>query len=158
MSLELTVQRATAAATPDDETLRRAGAAALSGRCGHAQLCIRIVDEAEGGDLNQRYRGGCGATNVLSFGYDVAAPGQGLLGDLVLCAPVVAREAGEQGKDAAAHWSHLVVHGVLHLLGYDHIADDEAETMQAQECAVLATLGIADPYQPESVRAAGAPG
>ena len=111
------------------------------------ELSIRIVDTKEGRTLNRDYRGKDYATNVLSFPVELP-PGVKLplIGDLVICAPVVAREAKEQGKPARNHWAHMTVHGVLHLLGYDHIDDDEAEAMEALETRILAGLGIDDPY------------
>ena len=111
------------------------------------ELSIRIVDTAEGRALNCDYRGKDYATNVLSFEAELP-PGLKLplIGDLAICAPVVAREAAEQGKRERDHWAHLTVHGVLHLLGYDHIEDADAEVMEALETRVLADLGIADPY------------
>jgi len=111
------------------------------------ELSIRIVDTKEGRMLNRDYRGKDYATNVLSFPVELP-PGVKLplIGDLVICAPVVAREAKEQGKPARNHWAHMTVHGVLHLLGYDHIDDDEAEAMEALETRILAGLGIDDPY------------
>jgi len=111
------------------------------------ELNILIVGSAEGRRYNREFRGRDYATNVLSFPYE-AAPGEhsGLLGDLVICAPVVAREAREQHKDPRDHFAHLTIHGALHLLGYDHETDADAERMEALERAVLATLGIADPY------------
>ena len=111
------------------------------------ELSIRIVDIAEGRALNRDYRGKDYATNVLSFPAELP-PGVSLplIGDLAICAPVVAREAAEQGKDPRDHWAHMTVHGVLHLLGYDHIQDSEAEAMEALETRILAGLGIADPY------------
>jgi probable rRNA maturation factor len=111
------------------------------------ELSIRIVDTREGRTLNREYRGKDYATNVLSFPVELP-PGVHLplIGDLVICAPVVAREATEQGKLARDHWAHMTVHGVLHLLGYDHIEDGEAEAMEALETRILAGLGIADPY------------
>ena len=128
-------------------------AAALAG-AGHrqaAELSIRIVDANEGRALNSRYRHKDHATNVLSFPADlpdgIELP---LLGDLVICAPVVAREAVEQGKPARNHWAHLTVHGVLHLLGHDHLKPTEAERMEALETRILAGLGIPNPYQPSA--------
>ncbi|WP_435102040.1 rRNA maturation RNase YbeY [Arhodomonas sp. AD133] len=132
---------------PDDADFRRWVAAALDGRRDEAELSVRVVDEGEGRELNATYRGRDYATNVLSFpaelpeGVDLP-----MLGDLVICAPVVAREADEQGKPPIAHWAHMVVHGVLHLLGFDHIDEHEAETMEALEREILAGLGYADPY------------
>lgn len=122
--------------------------AALAGRCEEGQLTVRIVDEAEGAALNEAYRHKTGPTNVLSFpaGKDDFLPVP-LLGDIVICAPVVEREAREQGKRAEAHWAHMVIHGVLHLLGYDHVEADEAQVMEALETAILERLGFPDPYQ-----------
>lgn len=133
------------AAVPDPHQFHRWATAALQGR--HAELGIRVVDEDEGRRLNLRYRGRDKPTNVLSFPADLP-PGVDLplLGDLVICAPVVIREAGEQNKDVTAHWAHLTVHGVLHLLGYDHETSVEAGLMEEQERRVLAGLGFSDPY------------
>lgn len=112
------------------------------------ELSIRIVDTKEGRTLNREYRGKDYATNVLSFPVELP-PGitLPLIGDLAICAPVVAKEAKEQGKNPRDHWAHMTVHGVLHLLGYDHIDDAEAEAMEALETRILAGLGIADPYE-----------
>jgi len=113
-----------------------------------AQVNIVIVGAREGRSFNQRYRDKDYATNVLSFGYE---PRRGedvrLLGDLVICAPVVAREAREQGKVPAHHYAHLAIHGVLHLLGYDHEVPAQAEQMERLERRVLAKLRIPDPYR-----------
>jgi probable rRNA maturation factor len=150
LTLDLEVQRAaTAEDLPTDVQLQHWAEAALAGRPGPAELVIRIVDELEGADLNERYRHKSGATNVLSFPFVPPPPVQSsLLGDLVICAPVVAREAAQQGKTPVAHWAHLVVHGVLHLLGHDHQSDREAQAMESLERAVLADLGLPDPYAP----------
>ncbi|PWW16023.1 MULTISPECIES: rRNA maturation RNase YbeY [Pseudidiomarina] len=112
-----------------------------------SEMTIRVVDSDEGLQLNHDYRGKDYATNVLSFPFEspVPLPLQ-LLGDLVICAPVVSREATEQNKPLVAHWAHLVVHGTLHLLGYDHIEDQQAEQMEQLERDILAGLGYADPY------------
>ena len=112
-----------------------------------AEVTVRIVDEAESNELNLTYRGKDKPTNVLSFPFE-APPGieLPLLGDLVICRQVVEREAAEQGKPLMAHWAHMVVHGSLHLLGYDHIEDDEAEEMEALERDIMQELGFADPY------------
>ena len=110
-------------------------------------IALRFVDADEGQALNRDYRGKDYATNVLSFVYD---DGPRIAGDLVVCAPVVEREAAEQGKPPAAHYAHLVVHGVLHLLGYDHEAGEaDARQMEDKERTILASLGFDDPYQAE---------
>ncbi|MFK5734909.1 rRNA maturation RNase YbeY [Pseudomonas urmiensis] len=146
--LELDLQRATDTAAPDDAAFRRWCELALRQRSADSEMTIRLVDEAEGRELNHTYRHKDYATNVLSFPADV--PDElldiPLLGDLVICVPVVEREAAEQGKALEAHWAHLVIHGCLHLLGYDHIEDDEAEEMEALERTLLAELGHPDPY------------
>lgn len=111
------------------------------------ELTLRIVDAAESQALNNTYRGKDKPTNVLSFPFD--GPKDiplALLGDLVICAPIVAQEAAEQNKPISAHWAHMVIHGSLHLLGYDHIEEQDAATMEALEVHILAKLGIADPY------------
>lgn len=132
---------------PAAASFRKWAAAAAKGRIRKADLAIRLVDEKEGRALNRHYRGKDHATNVLSFPADlpegVSLP---LLGDLVICAPVVAREAAEQGKPLAAHYAHLTVHGVLHLLGLDHEDAREAEAMEQIERDILAALGFPDPY------------
>jgi len=136
---------------PAAASFRKWVAAALDSRIRDADLAIRIVGDDEGRALNRHYRGKDYATNVLSFPADmpeglpkgVKLP---LLGDLVICAPVVAREAIEQKKTLAAHYAHLTVHGALHLLGWDHEDDRDAECMEQLERDILATLGVADPY------------
>ena len=130
--------------------------AALSGagRRFDSEVAIQLVDAAEGQAMNRQYRGKDYATNVLSFPADLP---EGLpedfdfpqLGDLVICAPVVAREAAEQGKALGDHYAHLTIHGVLHLLGFDHVEEAEAEEVEALERQILASLGIADPYAGE---------
>lgn len=132
---------------PNDDELRCWVQTALSDQ-GAVMVNVRIVDEAEGWALNKQWRQRDSATNVLSFPAD-APPVGGLrvLGDVVLCAPVVQREAVEQGKEVAHHWAHLLIHGLLHLLGFDHIDAARAEEMEAREVELLAGLGIPDPYQ-----------
>lgn len=113
----------------------------------NAELCIRIVNEKESAQLNQHYRHKTGATNVLSFPADVPARlAIPLLGDIVICAAVVNREAVEQGKSRAAHWAHMVVHGNLHLQGFDHVKNRDAVEMEALESKILRKLGFNNPY------------
>ncbi|PSV17594.1 rRNA maturation RNase YbeY [Photobacterium leiognathi subsp. mandapamensis] len=112
-----------------------------------AEVTIRLVDEAESHELNLEYRGKDRPTNVLSFPFE-APPGieLELLGDLIICRQVVEKEALEQNKPLKAHWAHMVVHGSLHLLGYDHIEDDEAEEMEGLETEIMQNMGFVDPY------------
>jgi probable rRNA maturation factor len=139
---------------PDQQQLRAWAEATLAfeGRSG-AALCMRVVDEEEGRNLNARFRGIDRATNVLSFAADQEGLPEELtpLGDILLCAPVVVQEAQQQRKPVSDHWAHLVVHGVLHLLGYDHESEDEARTMEGREIDVLERLGIPNPYRQPQV-------
>ncbi len=111
-----------------------------------AELALRVVDEAEGRTLNRDYRGKDYATNVLTFAYGAAGEMGRLSGDIVICAPVAAREAAEQGITLEAHFAHLTVHGMLHLQGYDHETDAEAGTMESIESFIMRRLGYSDPY------------
>jgi probable rRNA maturation factor len=144
VSIEYAVPRA---GLPAAVSFRKWVGAALAGRIREADLAIRIVGTKEGRALNRHYRGKDYATNVLSFPAElpegVKLP---LLGDIVLCAPVVAREAREQKKPLGAHYAHLTVHGTLHLLGWDHEDAREAEAMEQLEREILAEMGIEDPY------------
>jgi probable rRNA maturation factor len=150
--LELDLQVASEAADlPAESDFRRWSELALRQRSADSELTIRIVDEDEARELNNTWRHKDYATNVLSFPADIPdglldIP---LLGDLVICAAVVAREAAEQEKALQAHWAHLVIHGCLHLLGYDHIEDAEAGEMETLERNLLAELGHPDPYNDE---------
>jgi probable rRNA maturation factor len=140
--LSLSVQYAVAGDDlPARSLLRRWAAAALAN---DAVVTLRLVDNAEGETLNRSYRRKSGPTNVLSFVYD-NRPGM-VHGDVVLCLPLLRQEAAEQGKTLAAHCAHLVVHGMLHLQGYDHRRAGQAARMEAREVAILAALGVADPY------------
>lgn len=149
MNVSLDVQVASSSIwLPAQASLQAWCELALRQRTSPSELCIRLVDEEEGRELNLQWRGKDYATNVLSF---VAEIPDGildipLLGDLVICAPVVEREAAEQDKEREAHWAHMVIHGCLHLLGYDHLEDAEAEEMEQLERQLLAELGYADPY------------
>jgi len=112
-----------------------------------SELTIRIVDDAESKELNMQYRGNDKPTNVLSFPFEAPPHIElNLLGDLVICAPTVAEEAREQQKSELSHWAHMVVHGTLHLQGYDHIDDKEAEEMENLEIEILNSLGFSNPY------------
>jgi probable rRNA maturation factor len=113
-----------------------------------SEVVLRIVDESESAELNGFYRHQSGPTNVLSFPFEVpeGIPNQ-LLGDVVICATVVEREAREQGKEFEAHWAHMVVHGLLHLQGYDHLEEDDAVVMESKETAILKKLGFPNPYE-----------
>lgn len=115
-----------------------------------AEVTVRLVDEQESRELNRDYRGKDKPTNVLSFPFE-APPGieLDLLGDLIICRQVVEREASEQDKPLKAHWAHMVVHGSLHLLGYDHIEDDQAEEMESLESEIMQGIGFNDPYLAE---------
>jgi len=148
MRLFLTVQRVSRArGLPGAASIADWARAALAGSgAGTAEITVRLVGEAESADLNKRYRGKRGATNVLSFTYDVAPGKAGLAGDLVICVPVVLREAAQQDKRPRAHWAHMLVHGILHLRGYDHLQESDAVIMEAQEVRVLKRLGFPDPY------------
>jgi len=127
----------------------------FKGRSIQVELTVRLVDKQESSELNQQYRQKTGPTNVLSFPFE-APPGYPettdyrLLGDIVICAPLVQQEAAQQRKTPRAHWAHLVVHGVLHLLGYDHQTTPQAEQMEQREILLLAHFNIANPYQPQA--------
>ena len=144
----------TAAQQPNDAAIEHCVSMVLAhtNRLGEVAVCI--VDEQTSAELNQRYRDKSGPTNVLSFPAlaegdlpeALAAELTSELGDLVICAAVVQREAEEQGKSLEAHWAHMIVHGVLHLLGFDHIQTSDAEQMEAQEIEILQKMGYPDPY------------
>ena len=133
---------------PTEQQLSQWASAAVRDERHESEVSIRIVDTEEGQELNLQWRGKDYATNVLSFPSDLPAELElPLLGDLVICAPVVEREAAEQKKTPLSHWAHMVIHGTLHLLGYDHIEDPDAEAMEALETEIMASLGFSDPYQ-----------
>ncbi len=144
-----------AAAIPGAARVLQWADAALAGRTDAAgvsvpELTVRFVDEAEGRALNLQYRGIDRATNVLSFPFE-APPGiaeaEALLGDVVVCVPIVVREAEAQHKSAEEHYAHMIVHGMLHLLGFDHLQDEQAAEMEAMESEILADLGYSNPYR-----------
>lgn len=162
--LEMSVQKAVshklAAALPKKKQLLHWARAALEG---DARVTVRFVDEEEGATLNQRYRQKDGPTNVLTFSYTVPAgasvfsqiedddpvlPAETVLcGDIVFCAPVVAKEAQAQGKTLEAHYAHLIIHAMLHLQGFDHESEADARTMEGRERMLMALLGFRDPYK-----------
>ncbi len=149
MSVEVDVQYAFMAdGLPSVSDIETWIGAVIRGRRENVQLTVRIVDEEEGTELNERWRRAHGPTTVLSFpseGLEAIAPD--LLGDVVICAPVVESEAREQGKSLTAHWTHMVIHGTLHLLGFDHVDEDHAREMELLEAQILQELGYADPYE-----------
>lgn len=135
---------------PTDAQLRKWAQLALSNQLDDAELTIRIVDSTEMAQLNETYRKKKGATNVLSFPFETPKEvvlDNTILGDIVICADVVNQEAKEQRKNAEEHWAHMVIHGVFHLLGYDHVKNKEAAIMEALEVAVLQQLGFSNPYE-----------
>ncbi len=145
--IDLQIATENSADLPTEQQIQQWANAAVRAENVEPEITVRIVDEAESHQLNLTYRGKDKPTNVLSFPFEcpdeVELP---LLGDLVICRQVVEREAQEQGKPLTAHWAHMVVHGSLHLLGYDHIEEDEAEEMESLESQIMRSLGFADPY------------
>ncbi|MGL4753403.1 MAG: rRNA maturation RNase YbeY [Aeromonadaceae bacterium] len=152
VTLDLQLACADSAGLPAEADFQRWLDAAILPFQQEAEVTVRVVDSAESHELNLTYRGKDKPTNVLSFPFE-CPPGVELplLGDLVICRQVVEQEAQEQNKPLLAHWAHMVVHGSLHLLGYDHIEDDEAEEMEALEIEFLAALGYANPYQDDEI-------
>jgi probable rRNA maturation factor len=148
-AVELVVQYALPSdGLPAQVDFERWVAAALADLGQAVEIVIRVVDKAESAELNKRYRAKHEPTNVLSFSFEapVGMDALALLGDIVICAPVVQHEAQQQGKSALAHWAHMIVHGVLHLRGYDHQTEQEAQEMEARERVILTGLGYGDPY------------
>lgn len=135
---------------PSEEQIQQWANAAVRAQTMEPEITVRIVDEAESHQLNLTYRGKDKPTNVLSFPFECPDEVElTLLGDLVICCQVVEQEAREQDKPLMAHWAHMVVHGCLHLLGYDHIEDAEAEEMESLETEIMLGLGFEDPYLAE---------
>lgn len=153
MLVDVEVQLVSASESmPDDQQFQLWTETVLAGKGTEFSLSIRVVDEDEARRFNLEYRGKDYATNVLSFPAELPEGlpqelRQSHLGDLLICSPVVKREAAEQCRAEADHWAHLVIHGVLHLLGHDHEEASEAEIMESLEIEILAGLGISDPYQ-----------
>ena len=141
-----------AGSIPSLEDVSKWASAALDKQRQHAELVVRVVEEDESATLNQTYRNKQGPTNVLSFPFEIPEGvdmEMDLLGDLVICAPVVEQQAREQGKTVQAHWAHMVVHGTLHLQGFDHLTDEEALVMESLEKEILTGMGFQAPYETE---------
>ncbi len=149
MSVTVDLQLAEGAGdAPSQDRFEAWALAAVAGRRGECELSVRVVGSDESRELNRRYRDKDRPTNVLAFPADMPpGPAEDLLGDLVICGDVVREEAAAQGKPEPNHWAHLVVHGTLHLLGYDHETQAGALEMEQLETAVLAGLGVPNPYQ-----------
>ncbi len=152
-SIQIAIQNASQASPiPRKSLIKQWVKAALAQKIQSAQITLRFVDTEEGQSLNRDYRQKDYATNVLTFTFDDELPpthSMPLLGDLVLCGAVIEREAYEQKKPLLAHYCHMIVHGALHLQGFDHLIDSEAETMEALETQIVTQLGYDDPYQSE---------
>lgn len=148
---QITIQHATnLSRVPTDTNLRNWAQLALLSKVEDAELTIRIVDIAEMTELNETYRKKKGPTNVLSFPFETPKDitlDTTILGDIIICADVVNQEAHDQHKNVEAHWAHMVIHGVFHLLGYDHVKDKEAAIMEALETATMQQLGFSNPYE-----------
>tara|TARA_R110000822_G_scaffold226254_14_gene359026 strand:+ start:7354 stop:7842 length:489 start_codon:yes stop_codon:yes gene_type:complete len=153
MNLTIDMENASSSPNvPDEKLVHQWVYAALAeintGGKDDLELSVRVVDEEESADLNQRYRHKQGATNVLSFPADLPDSLQlPLLGDLVICAQIVEREARQQDKSLDAHWAHMLIHGSLHLMGYDHIDDRDAEEMELLETKIITSLNFPPPYE-----------
>ena len=153
MSINIEIQRVCSLKSiPSDEKFQLWSEAVLKERITATELNIRIVEEHEIAELNKRYRGKNKSTNVLSFPFDAVTPDpMPILGDLVICAPLVAREAREQIKEIESHWAHLVVHGILHLLGYDHETVDDTKIMETLESEILTKMNYPAPYEIQTI-------
>ena len=148
MTLIVDIQMASASEeAPDPQSIERWIGAAIGDQRESTELSVRIVDAEEGQALNEQFRGSTGATNVLSFPFENESPEPlPLIGDIVICAPVVLKEASEQNKTLNAHWAHMIIHGVLHLLGYDHQNENDANLMESLETEIMQGLGFPPPY------------
>lgn len=148
MTIEVEVQRETSISSlPSDQQFEQWATAVLRSH-GEAELVIRLVDQEESRRLNEQFANRNKPTNVLSFPAGLPPSiGLPLLGDIVICAPLVEREAEDQNKTILAHWAHLTIHGILHLLGHDHQSEDEAADMEALETGLVQSFGFPDPYR-----------
>jgi len=152
MAIKVDLQNdAALASVPRKQQFQKWVAAALQESHSELEQTIRIVDETESRDLNSRFRDKDNATNVLAFPSDSDLLDYDCLGDLVICAPILVAEATTQGKPVEAHWAHLVVHGMLHLQGFDHNKDDETAQMEALEIKILIILGYTNPYNDSGI-------
>ncbi len=143
----VTVENHSTESAPSEDDIRRWISAALTNHRPESTIDVRLVDAAESAELNRHYRGKNGPTNVLAFAAELPAWLESpLLGDIVVCSPLVIAEARQQGKHVQAHWAHLLVHGTLHLLGYDHKTDKGASQMESLETRVLTALNFPPPY------------
>lgn len=151
MSIQLDIQMAIGeedAEPPSITQMQRWVELALKDRMREAEMTIRIVSETEITELNQQYRKKPGPTNILSFPFESAIELETpLLGDLVICASIVEEEAKQQNKSSQAHWAHMIIHGTLHLLGYDHLSESDANEMESEEIHLLQQLGFSNPYE-----------
>jgi probable rRNA maturation factor len=148
MTVTLDLQLACEGLVPEEKHFQRWVNAALAEVSEDCELSVRLVEVDECAELNSSYRGKTGPTNVLSFPFEAPIPmDPRLLGDLVICRAVVESEAQQQNKVVSDHWAHMVIHGCLHLLGYDHIKMDEAEQMETLEKTILQSLNIDNPYR-----------
>lgn len=148
MNVDLDVQREVDALPKDEDLLEWLKAILTFENHAATELTIRFVTEQEIADLNKQYRNKEGSTNILSFRFEIPDEVElNLLGDLVICADVVKKEAKQQHKEEISHWAHMVVHGTLHLLGYDHLTDEQANVMETKEIKILSQLGYTDPYR-----------
>jgi probable rRNA maturation factor len=153
MNLQIDISIASTEPTPQESDIKSWIIAALTDRQLDTEISVRLVGIEEMSQLNHDYRNKTGPTNVLSFPAglpeDLKLP---LLGDIVICTPIVLQEAVDQGKPAQAHWAHMTVHGTLHLLGYDHVEDEDALVMESMETAILASLHFPCPYGADVLR------
>lgn len=148
MKIILDVQREVEVLPKDDDLQKWLKETLEFEQHGDVELTIRFVSEIESAELNEKYRDKKEPTNVLSFPFEVPDELElNLLGDLVICSDVVKKEALEQSKEELAHWAHMVIHGTLHLLGYDHLTSSDADVMEAKEIKILSQLGYPDPYR-----------
>ena len=148
MDVDLDIQREVVGLPKDQELVKWVKEVLTFEQHGDTELTIRFVSEEESAELNNQYRNKQNSTNILSFPFEMPEEVElNLLGDLVVCSAIVKKEAAEQKKEELAHWAHMIVHGTLHLLGYDHLTDAEASIMESKEIIILSQLGYSDPYR-----------